>query len=356
MESANLDFLRTTAIGLVVLSHLTVNRGNPIFAGLEFSMLGQLGVCLFFVHTSWVLMLSLKRQTQDFKSKNFLSHFYIRRFFRIYPLSIVVVFLIWFFGLPMVRCVSPMMPARLDTQEILANFGLYQNFYKSNSILGPLWSLPVEIQMYLTLPFLFLFAQKKSSAYPLIAVWGVLTSLFFWAIPMIHEFNRETLTYYQIPNIISWTPCFLAGIVAYKISETQKARPLAFFTLPVLVLFLTFNYLHSWDFIKNYFVTFALALSLPFIKELESPWIRQICKTIAKYSYSIYLLHYFSLWIVFEYWQIQNLFLGVVAFFGSLAVFSFGGYHLIENPGIKIGNRFARRLAESLPNEQKRAA
>jgi peptidoglycan/LPS O-acetylase OafA/YrhL len=349
MESRNLDFLRTVAVSMVVISHLAVNRGNPVFAGLELSMLGQLGVCIFFVHTSWVLMLSLKRQSN-------VKSFYLRRFFRIYPLSIFTVFVIWFFGLPMLHCLSPMKAVSLDPQQIVANFGLFQNFYKANSILGPLWSLPVEVQMYITLPFFFFFAKSRKTPFGLMAIWAVAATLLFWVVPIIDAVNKNTLAYYQIPNILHWSPCFIAGVVAYKISETQDKRNLPSWILPVLIAFLAFSYMHSWEFTKNYFITITLAMTLPFIKEIQSGFTSKVCKTIAKYSYSIYLLHYFSLWFTYEVYKVSNFGLGLIVFFASLGVFSFAAFHLIEDPFIKLGNKLAFRFVRPLPKITKKAA
>ena len=59
---------------------------------------GRLGVLIFFVHTSLVLMLSMERG--KLRSKELYLNFYIRRIFRIYPLSIVAVLMVITFELP----------------------------------------------------------------------------------------------------------------------------------------------------------------------------------------------------------------------------------------------------------------
>ena len=86
-DSPNLDALRACAVGFVVLSHI------PYFVGWEdpgwyrIKALGHLGVAMFFVHTTLVLMMSLER------SGHAAGPFLIRRFFRIFPLSMAVVLL-----------------------------------------------------------------------------------------------------------------------------------------------------------------------------------------------------------------------------------------------------------------------
>ena len=54
---ANLDFLRSVAVLLVVYAHTLLYCGRLDLIGWA----GLIGVCLFFVHTSLVLMWSLER-------------------------------------------------------------------------------------------------------------------------------------------------------------------------------------------------------------------------------------------------------------------------------------------------------
>ena len=78
-EYSNLELLRSFAVLCVVVCHV----GNFFVVNNSVQVLGIFGVTLFFVHTSIVLMQSLERQQQD----NLCVPFFIRRFFRIYPLA-----------------------------------------------------------------------------------------------------------------------------------------------------------------------------------------------------------------------------------------------------------------------------
>ena len=94
-ESTNLDFLRSVAVLLVFFSHffsLLLGKGEKW--GFLFH-LGQLGVLMFFVHTCLVLMWSLERS--NFQGWRLFVSFYIRRAFRLYPLSVVCVLLAYCF-------------------------------------------------------------------------------------------------------------------------------------------------------------------------------------------------------------------------------------------------------------------
>ena len=58
-DSANLDFLRAAAVTFVLVFHLALFFQKKRF-GLD--EIGHWGVLIFFVHTSLVLMFSLRRQ------------------------------------------------------------------------------------------------------------------------------------------------------------------------------------------------------------------------------------------------------------------------------------------------------
>jgi len=157
MQSANLDLLRTYAVVCVAVSHLLLQGIGIPAAYRDFvHNLGVGGVLFFFVHTSLVLFYSMERSQQGGR----VIDFYIRRFFRIYPLCWVAIGLVLLTGLTD-KAENIVGHGKLG---ILANFALLQNLPRDHSVLGPLWSLPWEVQMYLILPFLFLLIVNKTSA------------------------------------------------------------------------------------------------------------------------------------------------------------------------------------------------
>src|SRR5437667_4195908 len=87
--SANLDVLRAIAVLLVLAQHLCKRMYVDRIGWIPTSSLGHFGVLLFFVHTSLVLMYSMDRSGPT--GPSLLKNFYIRRIFRIYPLSILTV-------------------------------------------------------------------------------------------------------------------------------------------------------------------------------------------------------------------------------------------------------------------------
>src|SRR5690242_10083259 len=97
-QDSNLDVLRSVAVLSVFLTHaLQVMAGNTFGDHLAYGMdtysLGRIGVLIFFVHTSLVLMESLERTATKLCGWPLIRYFYIRRAFRIYPLSIFLILL-----------------------------------------------------------------------------------------------------------------------------------------------------------------------------------------------------------------------------------------------------------------------
>ena len=166
--SPNLDFLRSAAVLMVLFDHLCRRFYLDHLGWFGVADVGVFGVLLFFVHTSLVLMYSMQRS--GLHGMALVKNFAIRRVFRIYPLSILAVLTAVALHLHADgRGIS--FGPRPGAVEFVSNLLLIQNLTFSDSIIGPLWSLPIELQMYLLLPILFLW--RKRSFWKLIFLWGL---------------------------------------------------------------------------------------------------------------------------------------------------------------------------------------
>src|SRR5579862_8819920 len=230
-ESSNLDFLRTCAVLLVVAFHLMLFFQYAQKGTFNLHDLGHLGVLLFFVHTSLVLMFSLERQINR-NPNAFFGSFYARRCFRIYPLSLLVVLAVDKLKLPVGHLRDGIFSAvHLNHEQILSNLLLVQNISHTDSIIAPLWSLPYEMQMYVLLPFLFLLARKNQKWFFIGALWVASTALGY----LPHVLHRT-------PDFVIYVPCFMAGILAYKLTESQTSN-WPFFLWPVVLAATSIFYL-----------------------------------------------------------------------------------------------------------------
>jgi peptidoglycan/LPS O-acetylase OafA/YrhL len=332
-ESSNLDAIRAIAVLCVFGGH-TAHTG----LGLENDWVwrfDQMGVLIFFVHTSLVLMRSLDRA--DGSTRSLFPAFYIRRAFRIYPLSVVCVLTAY------ICSYSPDSQGgfsrRWTLGELAANATLTQNLFYVDGMWGGLWTLPLEVQMYVCLPFLYVAFRRRQPGW-LVALWAISVP-----IAVVQQAKVGRL------GILGYLPCFLGGVIAWRLEDRVRPRfPALFFpgaVACVSVAWLTtgreYNMYHRWVF------CLLLGLTLPHFEDLRSPWIVRPAKVLAKYSYGIYMSHTIALAIAF------GLITGVappvrwVVFAIFAIALPFLMYHVVENPMIRLGQRIAKRVSASRP-------
>src|SRR5215472_567384 len=330
MDSTNLDFLRASAVLMVLLFHVFDFFGIKRLGPFEPQAMGGLGVLLFFVHTSFVLMLSLERQLANFGRRRLFLMFMLRRCFRIYPLSVFVVTVITLLRLPLAGTPWSLHWPEVGRLDILSNLLLTQNLTNSPSIPGPLWSLPFEMQMYLVLPALFLLARRLQSPWTAALAWLPITGLVFLCLHARHGYR------------VKYVPCFLAGVIAYRFSLAVRGRWLAWAWPLVLwssaLLFMFVGVLEA-----AWWICFAIGMLLPRFTEMRQPLVRQASHLIAKYSYGIYLTHVVCIWLA--YVQLRTLPLAGrwVVLIVTLVIIPVLLYHLLEAPLINAGKKVVER-------------
>jgi len=329
---SNLDILRSVAVLTVLLTHLLqVTAGckfdEHIAYGIETYSLGTVGVLLFFVHTSLVLMQSLERTAAARRGWPLIRFFYIRRAFRVYPLSISVILLSIAFSLPPNALGTPYKWGGL--RWLLANLMLVQNVTGSGLVAHPLWSLPYEVQMYLVLPFLFLLVNPAGSGIRLAVLYiaGVVLS--------------------PVSFLFRYVPCFLAGVLAYKLARHVRPRFPAWLWSPTVagaVAYYTWAP-YSTRRPKDVMICLIIGILIPFFRANRGI-IAAAAAQIAKYSYGIYLCHTPVLWLVYRQLPIPGWQRPVWVVIGT-AVAAVACYRWIEHPMIELGTRLASRKANS---------
>ena len=315
----NLDFMRTLAVCLVFIDHATLFANIRMFHGWDLRWLGVFGVYLFFVHTCLVLMWSLERRPHTLD-------FYVRRVFRIYPLAIFTVLLV--IGLRLKIYDS----SALSLGTVFSNLLLAQNLWVHENIIGVLWSLPLELQMYLVLPVLFLFARRERTIWPFLVFW-LFTCAAAIALYGSHGGN----------GLYGVIPHFLPGVIAYLGFKRWPARlPAASFPLLLLGLLCFFQYAPSPR--QGWIICLALGLALPFFRDFRNKILIRVSHTVATYSYGIYLLHIVCLYLGFFVLKGHSFWIRMGVTLSTLALSSWAAYHFIEQPMVKIGSRAANRL------------
>lgn len=216
-DSPNLDLLRTMAVTFVVVSHWPFSL--PAHINYHMQALGILGVAIFFVHTCLVLMLSLRRQTAEFGERRRAAIFFVRRAFRIFPLSVAVVLTVSLLALKG----GSSSQAGPSSAQIISNLLLVQNLTGHESIPAALWSLPYEVQMYLFLPGLYFISTfgRRSTQY-IFLLWLIVAAsvIVTWQL----RWNY---------HLIKYMPCFIPGVLAFTLWDSTRRR-----VSPIVLFFL----------------------------------------------------------------------------------------------------------------------
>ena len=332
--SANLDFLRAVAVLLVLAQHLCRRMHVEHIAWVPTTSLGLFGVLLFFVHTSLVLMYSMERS--GLYGPPLLKDFYIRRIFRIYPLSILAITAALMLHLDSdINGTAGLSSGHLPGLiAILSQFLLVQNLIHVKSIVNVLWSLPFEVQMYLFLPLLFTWIQRKRNFLTLLALWTA--SVFAaWAQLRLPVLDRASL--------LRFVPCFLPGIIAIALPRIPRLRS---YLWPIFILGLVAAFTINPVLQMGWGLCLLLGLLIPFFGEIQTKWLRMMSHRIATYSYGIYISHQFCIWLAFGVLAAHSVWLRLAVLVSSLVVFPILLYHGLEKPMIEAGIRVAARFRE----------
>lgn len=321
-----LDGVRTIAVCLVVLSHiilpLTDGKDLPFY---NFHTMGHVGVMIFFVHTTLVLMASLQRHGSS------AIPFYVRRFFRIYPLSAAIVL---FIALMQLLLGQP-----INMGKFLSSLFLVQNITGYDSSIQPLWSLPYEVQMYLVLPLLYMVTQSRK---PVLWI-GILCAA---SMGVVLALDVGSLGF----KLLRFVPCFVPGALAFVLAHRlkQAVSPAVLFGvilvfgvggIPMLVALGCPQMPLMWA------LCIALAVTIPISREIESRAVASGFKLVAKYSYGVYLTHVFAIGAI-EGLMPGPLVVQWAAMLVLLPGLAYIAYHGIEKYGIALGARLADQLSE----------
>jgi peptidoglycan/LPS O-acetylase OafA/YrhL len=321
---ANLDGIRAIAVTLVVVSHLLLQMTageSPAFYNIK--TMGRMGVAIFFVHTTLVLMASLEHHGSS------TIPFYVRRVFRIYPLSVAMVLFL--------ALLQALAHVPVDTYRLLSNLFLVQNITNVGSRPLPLWTLPFEMQMYLVLPVLFVIARSRHAV-----TWISLLIVLCACVVLLAP--ADSLVW----RLFRFVPSFLPGVLAYILSRRAegKKHPVILFGIVILAGVICIPMLVASGLPElplMWILCLAIGLAIPVSRQLNHGYFTLSSKVIAKYSYGIYLTHVFALGVLDDPPNGPTLF-QFVAMIILLPGLAYVAYHCIEKHGIALGVRLADHL------------
>jgi peptidoglycan/LPS O-acetylase OafA/YrhL len=346
--SANLDILRASAVLLVLASHafsMASDRHHLESWGDYALCGGRIGVLLFFVHTSLVLNFSLARLAGSMSGWELFRTFLVRRVFRLHPLNILCVLLVVAFSIPGVPWDQTATPHSWGT--VLANMTLTSDLFDRPVVLAPMWTLPIEMQMYVAMPFIFMLLGTARDTRIALGVWLFAAVVGWMQLPLARWLS-----------VFDCGPCFLAGTVAYTLSGRYTQRLASFLWIPFLLAMLYVFFIVQQgapEGVGNAGLQWAFCLiigfAIPAFHGSRVAIVNYLANRISRYSYGIYLFHTIALWIGCTVLRDQPELVQWVVVLTALSVLSIGSYHLLEKPAIDLGIRLTTSSPRLEPSE-----
>jgi peptidoglycan/LPS O-acetylase OafA/YrhL len=356
-----LDALRGLAAVYVLVYHMLLlpqpNLLAPRWAE-KVALNGGTGVTMFFIVSAFSLYYTMPLRLRE-RSPTF--NFYLHRFFRIAPLFyfLIAATLVrdaWAFGV------------RHSLPEIGASMAFLFNLIptRQEGFVWVSWTIGVEMLFYAVFPLLY--ARVKTL--------GASIALFFAAL-MLWQVVGLLLDYSVMPeawkqSILHWNvlrhfPIFAVGIVIYHVfvSLPHAHAPSESVTGSgnALVWAGVFGYaalLQGWlpNVFGDSYYWQGLVFACMFMGLALSPWrlvVNRATRFLGKISYSVYLVHTTVIFFLAPvyHWIYRHAPSLTACFLGSLALtlllvlpLSWLTYRFVEEPGIRLGKRISRRLAD----------
>ncbi len=356
-----------TGIRFIAVLGIIFYHSNPFNGNINkfwFSVFNQ-----FYIFVSFFFVLSgflIYYRYSNIKTLNFkvVKHYFISRFARIMPLLLILLTFSYVVGYYNNLYNKPLWYIYLLNLSLLKGFS--SNYYLT--MIGPSWSLSVEMLFYITAPLIFFFANKKNAFWItilLIYTIGVLLYLLFKAINFQHFLD----VYLFIWNYTFFGRIFefMIGIYLAKLIMNEKVAPkflrnkkrnLLFGTIivatVVILLALIGVYfkcgsgnnsvigalLHNLIMPIGITILFyALCTSNNILQKLLSS---KLFQNLGNATYSIYLLHTSILLSVTNKYITNNIYLCTLI----IIIVSFFIYKFIENP---ISNFIKKKFIANKP-------
>jgi peptidoglycan/LPS O-acetylase OafA/YrhL len=320
----NFDLLRLLAATQVIVDHYFQHLQIPL-SDFSLNILYLFpGVPVFFIISGYLISASYERN-------NSISTYTRNRILRIYPglwgcifITIILITItgVSFFNKQVIAWLPAQLTGLIYTPSFLKTYGF-------GSYNGSLWTIPIELQFYILLPFCYLLAPKKNINYlfyVLLAVF-LLLSFLFQTIGFTGKLGK-IISYSFIPHFY----LFLIGVVFQRLQLYKHViinNKALYWVIAYLVYNLTLSTVIepiTFTLIKNVLLAFmviSLAYSLP---ELA----RKLLRT-NDISYGIYIYHGLILTIMIQEKVNVNLFVLILLTY----ILAYLSWICIEKPFIR---------------------
>jgi peptidoglycan/LPS O-acetylase OafA/YrhL len=326
------DGIRAVACLWVLVVHsfaIIYPKTNPYLSGC-----GKIGVWLFFVLSAYLL-------THGFLLRGFsqweLLNYSVKRFLRIIPPFAVAVFAYRYLG-----------TAGIDSSKALFKaLSLREGF-------SHLWTIPVEFKFYFILPLIAWLSVKVSEKFKAKGV--VLATACLIAI------HQLIYPFYDLEeNTIAtrwYLPCFLLGIsaaffnsrISAKVATAIGVGAIACVLMSTPFMRLIILDIPPSNYLMNKYLLIGFFWTLFVISQTASLEISglprllacNILRLIGKWSYSIYLCHWYFAHKIYQYFP-ENVF-SVIAVIASAICFGALMFYIVEKPTQELRGFILRKF------------
>lgn len=279
----SLDYLRGYAAALIMVYHYMSWSGQENFFHFFLGKIGFYGVEVFYILSGYTL--AHVYNSSNLRSPAALKRFYIKRFFRIFPLLWLVIILTIVLraeGLP-------------DIDVLIINItGLFSVYRIDEYIALGSWSIGNELFFYLIFPVLMI-AKKKSLVIVLsILIFGAFV---FFLLPDMRPLTLTGFEWKGYINPLNHLAFFYVGILLFR-AQIQWSKVLSLTMIAIVLLLLTFMpYTERNEVVFGFERLYyglgmcSIVIALVSIPRYTNEFLHRVSEHLGKISYSVYLLH-----------------------------------------------------------------
>lgn len=331
----SLDYLRgLMALGIMIYHYLSWtygSYGSDTFLGI----IGIYGVSIFYVLSGLTLYLVYH---QKLNLKNTVP-FFIKRFFRIYPLLWISITLTIF-----------LLNKTFDTKTIFLNItGAFGFLAPDKYIATGAWSIGNELVFYSFFPIIILIAKKYRFFIELFFIISIFIGVYFAFYFLEPGTLREQWKIYINP--FNQLFLFSGGIFIAKVIGSYRNTATGLFLILFISIVIFFypvsgdriNLLIGWNRMVFSFLSFTTTIAFFITSYNIGRWPSFILKKLGHISYTVYLIHPIVFWYSARFFDRAD-YPGIFLLYtiSTTLFISFIVYHLIESRFITLGRRIVR--------------
>ena len=319
----NFDILRLILAILVFFAHWNIltsqDISNPLFH------LSGFAVDMFFVVSGFLIFWSFDADQNK-------KHFYIKRFFRIFPLYAFLIILQTLFFISFsdgntLEIIKYFIANIFFLNFLAPTVGSTLSGLEVNAVNGSLWTLKNEVVFYALVPLIFMLYKK----------WGGYFLMIIYSLSVAYMFAVD---YLGIEKLLVQFPAqvrlFMVGILLYILFDKFNKKNIYLLAIVSLILLIVLKDNTSFNYILYPFcIGFMMIFLVYFVKNINVNF---------DFSYSLYILHFPVIQLVL-YFNINptNPIISFVVLFAVILVLSYFSEKYIEKRFIKIGREIVKK-------------